>query len=108
MSSRALLRRLGRLRGRGHVESWTSQLERMLDRLRDAKTRVVIAFSGDEPVHDELRADGVLARLDRWPNVVLRDLKGDDHTLRPIAAQDELHRILDAELDLLVGSGDQP
>ena len=84
------------------MDPWSDQLERMLDELRDARTRVVLAFAGDEPVYDELKADGVLARLDRWPNVVLTRLPGDDHTLRPIAAQRALHAILDSELDRLL------
>lgn len=81
---------------------WTSRLERMLEQLRDARTRVVLAFAGDEPVYDELMADGVLARMDRWPNVVMTRLPGDDHTLRPIAAQRALHRTFDRELQRLL------
>jgi hypothetical protein len=99
---RAVLRYVSRLRGERQMYPWTSRLERMLEQLRDARTRVVLAFAGDEPVYDELMADGVLARMDRWPNVVMTRLPGDDHTLRPIAAQRALHRTFDRELQRLL------
>ena len=70
-----------------------------LDRLRDGGTRVVMAFSGDEPLHAELAREGVLARLPRWPNVTLESLPGHDHTLRPIVAQQAVHDLLDRELE---------
>ena len=73
----------------------------MLDRLRDTDTRLVLAFAGDEPINDELETDGVLARLDRWPNIDIADLPGADHTLRPIAAQRAFHQLVDRELDQL-------
>ena len=99
---RAALRYASRLRGTKQRDPWTHQLERMLDTLRAMHTRVVLAFSGDEPMRDELKAEGVLDRLPRWPNVVSTDLPGDDHTLRPIAAQRAFHRFLERELDLLI------
>jgi hypothetical protein len=99
---RAVTDRASRLRQPRRVAPWTEQMQQMLDRLRDRNTRVVIAFSGDEPVHDELRADGVMTRLDDWPNLVVRDLPGDDHTLRPIEAQRAAHELLDGELQRLM------
>lgn len=101
---RAALRYAGRLRGGGarQRDPWAERLVHMLDGLREADTRVVLAFSGDEPMYDELKADGMADQLDRWPTVVLADLPGDDHTLRPIAAQRAFHRFIDRELDLLI------
>ena len=66
---------------------------------------MVLAFADDEPVHDELEADGLLARLDRWPNVVLTHLPGRDHTLRPMVAQRAYHELLEGELDRLADAG---
>ncbi len=77
-------------------------VERSLDALREHGTRVVLAFSGGEPVFDELTADGILGRLDRWPNVSLISLPGADHTLRPLVAQRAAIELLDAELDRLL------
>jgi pimeloyl-ACP methyl ester carboxylesterase len=101
---RAARRYAGRLRGGRQRDPWMERLERRFDELGDAQTRVVLAFAGDEPVFDELKADGILDRLAQWPNIVLTDLPGDDHTLRPVAAQRALHQFLDRELDRLVGA----
>jgi alpha-beta hydrolase superfamily lysophospholipase len=75
-----------------------TNIERGLDRLRDAGTTLALAFSGDEALHIELLEDGVLARLGRWPNVELASLPGRDHTLRPIVAQRAVHAFLDRQL----------
>ena len=79
-------------------------IERLMDALRDRGIRLVLAFSGDEPVHDELAADGILEGLDRWPNVELVSLPAADHTLRPLEAQDAAAGLLDAELDRLLAT----
>ena len=73
--------------------------EGLLDALRSNGTRVVLAFSGEEPVLDELAAAGIVAGLDRWPNLVLETLPGVDHTLRPIEAQRAGRALLERELD---------
>ncbi|MEA2144228.1 MAG: hypothetical protein QOI64_2658 [Solirubrobacteraceae bacterium] len=75
-------------------------VERDLDRLRDAATRLVLAFTGDEALHAELQEEGILARLDRWPNVALERLPARDHTLRPIVAQRAVRDLLDRQLAL--------
>ncbi len=93
-----------RLRHRGSGEPAADAVVRLFDALSSLGTRVVLAFSSDEPVHDELAADGILARLDQWPNVVLEQLPGHDHTLRPMIAQQALHRLLDAEFERLVSA----
>ena len=95
-AGRALGRMNGRLSGREPAES---RLEAALDSLRDAETALTVAFSEREPLLEELEADGTLARLSRWPNVELARLPGDDHTLRPIAAQVGVRELLDRELE---------
>ena len=99
---RAARRYASRLRGERRREPWADRLDGVLGTLREADTRVVLAFAGDEPMYDDLKAAGVLDRLGQWPNVVLTDLPGDDHTLRPIAAQRAFHQLIDRELDGLV------
>jgi hypothetical protein len=98
----AAIRSLERVGQRRHIGA-ANQLDDALDRLRDTGTRVVIAFSADEPLHAELEEDGFLARIDRWPNVSLRDLPGRDHTVRPIAAQAGVLELLDRELAIELG-----
>jgi alpha/beta superfamily hydrolase len=70
----------------------------ILDRLAQAGTTVVMAFSTDEPLYLELERNGFLARAHRWPTLRLERLPGRDHTLRPIAAQRTAHALLDREL----------
>jgi hypothetical protein len=95
-------RRLRGARGSADDDPTLTRFEALCDH----GTRVLLAFSDDEPVYDELKADGVLARLDRWPNVVLKHLPGRDHTLRPIVAQRALSEMLDLELEnILDGAG---
>jgi hypothetical protein len=93
-----------RLRRRGAEQPSTPAsvtIEARLDALRAHGTRVILAFADHEPVRDELEADGILARLGRWPNVVLGHLPGGDHTLRPVSAQRAYRELLDGELDRL-------
>jgi hypothetical protein len=75
-----------------------SRVEELLSLLRDNGTRVMMAFSDDEPLHDELEHDGFFARLDEWPNLEVRTLPGRDHTFRPIVAQRAVQALLDREL----------
>jgi alpha-beta hydrolase superfamily lysophospholipase len=75
-----------------------------LDQLRDSGVHVTLAFSGREPLEAELRREGILDELERWPNVSLCPLPGSDHTLRPLAAQRAVAELLDEELTLVLGS----
>jgi alpha-beta hydrolase superfamily lysophospholipase len=79
------------------------EVELALDRLRDSDKRLLLAFSGSEPLRDELERDGHLSQLARWPNLELADLPGSVHTLRPLnaqrAAHDLIDRVVEAELE---------
>lgn len=68
------------------------------DRLHARDASVVIAFSGDEALREELLRDGFLDRVAGMSNVRLETLPGRDHTLRPIAAQRAVHELLDRAL----------
>ena len=88
-----------RIAGRGPTRGRAApSVEAILDRLRDRDVRVVMAFSDDEPVRSELERDGVLAHLDRWPNLGVERLPARDHTLRPIVAQLGVNELLVREL----------
>ncbi len=78
-----------------------------LDRLGESGTELRLAFSGNEWLATELRSYGVLDQLARWPATTVTELPGEDHTLRPIAAQAAAREFLDAELERLrrAGSG---
>jgi len=84
-------------------------LESALDRLRDEGRSVLLAFSGNEPLHDEMRADGLLAQPLRWPNLRLAELPGHIHTLRTVATQRRTHALLDEALEAeLARVGSEP
>jgi dienelactone hydrolase len=56
--------------------------------------RIVIAFSGDEPLHDELRPQGRIAELEAI-GVTFHTLPYTSHTLKPLKAQQAANAILD-------------
>lgn len=69
-------------------------IERELDALRAADTRVVLALCEREPEQLRLTLPRHRTRLRRWPNVKHVTLPGTDHTLRPIPAQRKMRQIL--------------
>jgi hypothetical protein len=86
------------------------ELDRCLDRLRDSDTRVLLAFTGDEPLHEELEREGRFVGAGaRWPNLRLELVSPppETHTLRPLWLQQRVHALLDetlaAELDRCAG-----
>ncbi|HUB73651.1 MAG TPA: hypothetical protein VL979_06415 [Solirubrobacteraceae bacterium] len=93
----ALRRALARLRSR--AGGGGEQLELALRRMHAGRKRVLFAFSGDEPLYEQMRSDGALARIREWPNVQLARLAGSDHTLRPPAARRDAARVLGQALE---------
>jgi alpha-beta hydrolase superfamily lysophospholipase len=95
---------LGRLTGRRRLagDPPGSAVDRrplaILDRLTDRGTSLVVAFSNDESLYEELRADGVIDRIAAAPNARLERLPGRDHTLRPAIAQRAAHELLDRSM----------
>ncbi len=75
------------------------------DQLSQNHRDVTLVFGENEPLHAELERAGLLDRLDRWPNLELEALHSRDHSLRPIAAQQELAAVLDRSLARLSGEG---
>jgi hypothetical protein len=76
----------------------------VFDRYAASGKRLMLLFSDNEPLHEELISGGELARLDRSPNVTLERIPVRDHTLRPSWAQTQaqaaLDRALERELEL--------
>ncbi|HEV7529993.1 MAG TPA: alpha/beta hydrolase [Solirubrobacteraceae bacterium] len=75
------------------------ELDRALDQLRDAEQRIQLMFSSNEPLYEELRDEGRLDRLDRWPNVGVELIAGNVHTLRSADSQRSAHEALDRALE---------
>jgi hypothetical protein len=78
----------------------SAQIEDLFDSLRDRDQRALLLFTGDEVLHQELTRDGVLDRLDRWPNMELARLgtSADTHTLTPLWLQRQVHALVDRVL----------
>lgn len=76
-----------------------AELDRHLERLRSAGTRLMLLFSDNEPLHGELTASGRLAAIACWPNVTIERIPVRDHTLRPTWAQVQAHAALDRALE---------
>lgn len=74
------------------------QVDETFDRLGDRGQRVLLAFSGREPLYHELAREGRLERLASRSNVVLEALPGETHMLRSLQAQRAAHDLLDREL----------
>jgi alpha/beta superfamily hydrolase len=91
----ALGRLARRLVGRGEA-SGGSRIELDLDSLPPER-RVAIAFSGSEPLREELEALGILDRLAAWPGLCLSELPGADHTLRSTVSQRAARVLIECE-----------
>jgi pimeloyl-ACP methyl ester carboxylesterase len=99
MLARAPGRMLGRLRTRGGgFPSLEMEIRRNLDRWDDPARRTMAMFAHREGLAMDLERSGELARLQSLPNVTVRRLPINDHTLRPLAIQRLVHEELDAEL----------
>jgi alpha-beta hydrolase superfamily lysophospholipase len=76
------------------------EVDRLLDRLRDRRTRVLMLFTGKEPLYRELQERGRLAMLQRWPNLelVVMGNSSDTHTLAPVWLQRQVNELLDTRI----------
>lgn len=84
------------------------ELDLALDRLRNNRVQVSLAFSAKEPLREELARAGRLERLARRPNVDLHLLEGSiaAHTLQPVELQHRAHAFLDSALEAARGRSD--
>jgi hypothetical protein len=74
------------------AEPEQSDLEAVVGRLQARGQALELAFSGEEPLHDELRRAGD----DR--HLTIHELPFRSHTLKPIAAQRAAHALLDTAI----------
>jgi hypothetical protein len=72
-------------------------LDKVLDGLRERDSRLLMIFTPHEQVYEEMRREGRIERLDRWPNVDIRELPGEGfaHTLQPLPLQHHVNAMLD-------------
>jgi len=69
-----------------------------LDRLHDRGTELLLQFSADEGLYEDLVRDGHLAQLDRWPNLRVELIPSVDHTFRALPLQAQVRRGVDDAL----------
>jgi dienelactone hydrolase len=74
-------------------------VEGLLAQLDRRGTRVVLAFSDEEPLCAHLEDEGLPARFRRWPRAAFVRLPGRDHTVRPVVAQVAVQALLDEVVD---------
>ena len=76
-------------------------VECLLDTLRDRGQRVLLVFTGGEPLREGLAATGLFDRLDRWPNLELLTIgtSAGTHMLTPLWLQRQVHELVDGVLD---------
>jgi dienelactone hydrolase len=75
------------------------QFDRALDRLRDTGKHLQFIFSGHEPLYEEIEREGRIQRMERWPNVGFDFVPGQDHLMKPPAAQRVVNQALDRALE---------
>lgn len=92
-----------RLTGRGRPEVILRGIEADLDLLAGRGTRVLVGLSGEEPLGREIESGGLSRESERWPRTEFAALPGEDHTLRPVAAQLAARELLDRELERQIG-----
>jgi pimeloyl-ACP methyl ester carboxylesterase len=79
--------------------SQRQEVERAFDRLREQGTHGLMLFSRGEGLYDQLERQGILAGIDRWPNLSVAQLPTTDHMFRAIWLQRHVHGLLDDALE---------
>jgi hypothetical protein len=90
--------------GRPAERSQSEAIELALDQLRDQGTETLLLFSHGEALHDQLRRQGVLDRLERWPNLTVETIPSRNHMFRALWLQRLVHESLDRGVERVVAA----
>jgi hypothetical protein len=82
--------------------SQRQEIERALDLLRAHGTQGLMLFSRGEGLYDQLVRQGVVQRIDRWPNLQIEQIPTTDHMFRAIWLQRHVHGLVDGALDRVI------
>jgi pimeloyl-ACP methyl ester carboxylesterase len=100
--TRMALTKLRQLRTMRHHQRLTAQLAgevvAVLDELRDRGVQVTLCLSFNEPLFEDLAADGLTERLAEWPNLRLERIPTMEHVFRSPETQRWAHASLDEAL----------
>jgi hypothetical protein len=90
--------------GRPVERSQSADIEATLDRLRERGTETLLLFSHGEALHEQLRRQGALDRLRRWPNLTVETLPSRNHMFRALWLQRQVHHALDQGLERVLAA----
>lgn len=92
--------------GAGHPveQAQSSQIEDVLDELRNQETQILLLFSRRERLRDQLERQGIHAQPNRWPNLTIETIPSTDHMFRALWLQRHVHASLDRALERLLAS----
>jgi hypothetical protein len=90
---------LARRRGAGGAASVADRVSQVMGRMQASPLRSVFVFTTGEPLEEELTSAGWLPRIEAWPNMTVARIAVRDHTLRPLMAQEEGHKVLDRAVE---------
>ncbi|MDQ6778696.1 MAG: alpha/beta fold hydrolase, partial [Actinomycetota bacterium] len=80
------------------------QVEQALDLLRERGTQALMLFSHDEALYDQLIRQGLIDKLDRWPNLQIERIPSRDHMFRALWLQRQVHDSVDRALDRVLAA----
>jgi pimeloyl-ACP methyl ester carboxylesterase len=88
------LRSIGRGGGRCGG-ALTSEAVAILDTLREREIEVLLLLSLGEPLFDDFASEGLLKRLEQWPNLQFGRITANEHVFNRLSSQQQVHRFLD-------------
>jgi pimeloyl-ACP methyl ester carboxylesterase len=110
--TRMLLTKLrGLRRRRGEGDDRAKLVDRVLgvlDSMRERDVRMTLALSLNEPLFEDFVADGLIDRLEEWPNLQLERIATMEHVFRSPVSQRMAHEVLDRALARTLGELAEP
>jgi pimeloyl-ACP methyl ester carboxylesterase len=101
--ARVLLRRARSGRSAGEGAAPEPEIVRALAQLAQQDVETLLLLSLGEPLYDDFVADGLLGRLDEWPNLHLERIRTAEHVFRSAWSQIAMHGELDDALARTLG-----
>ncbi len=99
MARTKLQRARSRHRGDDVKDHFDQQVIETLDLMRERDMQVQLLLSLEEPLFDDFVANGLIERLDEWPNLQLERIPTAEHIFRPLWCQRYVHAFLDGAIE---------
>jgi hypothetical protein len=75
------------------------KIDTALEELAATDKRLLFLFGDEEPLYDEMLADGQTGVIERAANMRLERIPGRDHSFRPISSQRHVRAVLDRAIE---------